>query len=90
VTVDHDRADALGVAGLRPGTRYRCSACGNVTRFDVFERARTRRYLHLDLAGSGVIEEEEVLDHELEAVVCRWCGPHAAVEVEPTPGRDAG
>lgn len=89
MTVDDDLA-GLGVAGLRPGTRYRCSACGNVTRFDVFERSRTRRYLHLDLAGRGVIEEEEVLDHQLEAVVCRWCGPQAAVRVEPTPGHDVG
>ena len=53
---------------------YRCNACGNKTRFDVFERKRVRTFQHFTLGGEMSVEEEEVLDHEIETVVCRWCG----------------
>lgn len=68
-----------------PGKRFRCDGCGNVTRFDVVERTRTRRFLHVDLGGHAVIEEEEVLDHHLETVVCHWCGTGTSVRSEPAP-----
>jgi len=32
-------------------TRWRCSRCGNLTRFDVTRSTRAREYVHLDLAG---------------------------------------
>jgi hypothetical protein len=70
---------------LSPDERYRCRACGNVTRFDLVETTRTRRYLHLDLSGDGRIDEEEILAHTLESVTCRWCGRDDVVEVEPRP-----
>lgn len=63
--------------------RYRCGACGNLTRFDVFERRRTRRYHHYTVGGDLEIEEEEVLDADVERVVCRWCNSADAVEVVP-------
>lgn len=72
-------------AGLEPGHRFRCDACGNVTRFDVLATARTRRYHHFDLGGSGSVEEEEVLSRTIESVTCRWCGRSDAVHVEPAP-----
>ncbi|MFZ4511082.1 MAG: hypothetical protein ACOYNJ_08995 [Candidatus Nanopelagicales bacterium] len=28
--------------------RWRCGHCGNLTRFDVVRRARTREYWHVD------------------------------------------
>ncbi len=65
--------------------RLRCRACGNVTRFDVVETTRTRRFRHFDLAGEGRTEEEEVLDHSVESITCRWCGRGDAVEIEPRP-----
>jgi hypothetical protein len=71
--------------GLDPGTRYRCDACGNVTRFDVVATARTRRFHHFDLGGTQVVEEEEVLDRTIESVTCRWCGRDDAVRVEAAP-----
>ena len=46
----HDRTRPLA-----PGWRYRCDACGNVTRFDVVESARTRRYVHFDLGGHQIV-----------------------------------
>ena len=61
--------------------RYRCSACGNLTRFDVVATRRTRAFHHFDLGGIDRIEEEEVLSEVIEDVSCRWCGSSAAVEV---------
>jgi hypothetical protein len=71
--------------GLEPGHRFRCAACGNLTRFDVVERARTRRYHHFDLGGIGQVEEEEILERTVETVTCRWCGRSDAIEVEAAP-----
>ncbi len=63
-----------------PTFRYRCSQCGNLTRFDVFSTKRVRAYYHYTLGGSLRVEEEEVLAEEVERVVCRWCGSSQAVE----------
>lgn len=73
---------------LAPGHRYRCDGCGNVTRFDVVTTARTRRYLHFDLGGTPVVEEEEVLTATVEAVTCRWCSREDALRIEPAPASD--
>ncbi|MGH8971118.1 MAG: hypothetical protein ACRDV1_14350 [Actinomycetes bacterium] len=68
-----------------PGTRWRCGACGNLTRFDVTRRTRTREYVHLDLAGDPSVEEREVLDDVVEQVRCRWCDGVDTVELVPRP-----
>jgi hypothetical protein len=60
-------------------TRYRCTACGNLTRFDVTMTRQTRSFHHYTVGGDLSIEETEVLVEDLESVVCRWCGPGAAV-----------
>lgn len=60
--------------------RYRCTACGNLTRFDVVESRRTKAFHHYTVGGELAIEEETVLAHEIESVTCRWCGTGAAVE----------
>ena len=57
----------------------RCGACGNKTRFDVFEHKRVRSFHHFTLGGDLEIEEEEVLSNTIEKVVCRWCGASDAV-----------
>lgn len=61
-------------------SRYRCGACGNKTRFDVYETKRVRAFHHFTLGGELEVEQEEVLDRAVERVVCRWCG--ATIEVE--------
>jgi hypothetical protein len=61
---------------------FRCDACGNKTRFDVFERKRVRAFQHFTLGGEMSVEEEEVLEREIEKVVCRWCGSASAVVAE--------
>jgi DNA-directed RNA polymerase subunit RPC12/RpoP len=54
--------------------RYRCTSCGNLTRFDVTATRRTRSFHHFTVGGELEIEEEEVLAEEVEDVRCRWCG----------------
>jgi transposase len=61
---------------------YLCRACGNKTRFDVFETKRVREFQHFSLGGEMSVEEEEVLERRLERVLCRWCG---SSEVEEQP-----
>jgi hypothetical protein len=54
--------------------RYRCTHCGNLTRFDVTTTRRSRAYHHYTVGGDLEIEETEVLAEDVEDVVCRWCG----------------
>jgi hypothetical protein len=60
--------------------RYRCSACGNLTRFDVITSWRTRAFHHYTVGGELHVEEETVLDENVDEVSCRWCGTGASVE----------
>jgi hypothetical protein len=54
--------------------RYRCSGCGNLTRFDVVATRRTRAFHHYSVGGDLTVEDEEVLEERIDAVECRWCG----------------
>ncbi|MCP4436794.1 MAG: hypothetical protein GY812_15030 [Actinomycetia bacterium] len=54
--------------------RYRCTACGNLTRFDVAATTRTRAFHHYDISGDLSVEDEQVLQRRIESVSCRWCG----------------
>lgn len=69
--------------------RYRCGACGNLTRFDVTTTRRTRAFHHYSVGGDLDVEDLEVLAEVVEAVECRWCGSGANVVVlsePPGPG----
>jgi hypothetical protein len=66
-------------SGLVPPTRYRCTACGNLTRFDVTISRRTTAFHHFSVGGELDIEDERVLDERVEAVSCRWCGTGSSV-----------
>jgi hypothetical protein len=78
-------------------TRYRCGACGNLTRFDVTSTKTTRAFHHFTIGGELVVEDEEVLEESVHEVACRWCGHGRAIEVldgeepdattEPAPGQ---
>ena len=70
-------------------TRWRCSLCGNLTRFDVTRSTRAREYVHVDLAGEPAVEEREVLADVVEHVSCRWCSAVDSVEVVPRPAAGA-
>ncbi|MGI8663717.1 MAG: hypothetical protein ACR2LQ_10965 [Acidimicrobiales bacterium] len=54
--------------------RFRCNACGNLTRFDVTTSRRTQAFHHYSVGGELRVEDERVLTEVLEAVACRWCG----------------
>jgi hypothetical protein len=66
-------------------TRWRCSRCGNLTRFDVTRSSRVREYVHLEMSGEPRIEEREVLDETVESVRCRWCNADDTVELVARP-----
>lgn len=83
-TSSSPRETSLASAGADPATgqaRYRCAACGNLTRFDVVTSRRTRAFHHYSVGGELSIEEVDVLDETVEEVSCRWCGNGKAVEV---------
>ena len=62
-----------------PVTRYRCTACGNLTRFDVTSTRRTRAFHHYTVGGELEVESEDVLDEVVDEVSCRWCGTGRSV-----------
>lgn len=69
-------------------TRYRCAACGNLTRFDVVTSRRTRAFHHYSVGGELSVEDVEVLEESVDEVSCRWCGNGRSIEVirdEPGP-----
>jgi hypothetical protein len=68
------------------GTRWRCTHCGNLTRFDVVRTVRSREYWHADLAGDPAVEEITVLSEDVESVICRWCGNGDSVVTVPKAG----
>ena len=61
------------------GVRYRCSACGNLTRFDVRTTRTTQAFHHYSVGGELEIEDVDVLAERIEEVSCRWCGSASAV-----------
>jgi hypothetical protein len=61
--------------------RYRCTACGNLTRFDVTTSRRTTAFHHYTVGGELSVEDEQVLSERVDDVSCRWCGSGASVEV---------
>jgi hypothetical protein len=63
-----------------PPARYRCTACGNLTRFDVVAERRTRAFHHFSVGGELSIEEEEVVYEHVIEVACRWCGHGDSIE----------
>jgi hypothetical protein len=76
------------VAVPGPTTRWRCTLCGNLTRFDVTRSTKAVEYVHVDLAGEQVVEEREVVGDVVEHVTCRWCKAVDQVEVVARPGAD--
>ena len=73
------RADTI--ADVSDHARYRCTSCGNLTRFDVTSTRRTTAYHHYTVGGALSVEDEQVLDETVESVECRWCGGAGRVEV---------
>jgi hypothetical protein len=63
-------------------TRFRCTGCGNLTRFDVIATRRTREFHHFSVGGDLSVDDTELLEERVEAVTCRWCGATGpAIEV---------
>lgn len=60
--------------------RYRCAACGNVTRFDVTVTRTTTAFHHFTVGGDLTVEDEQLVAENVERVSCRWCGTGSAVD----------
>lgn len=75
------------MAIAKPGDdeRWRCTGCGNLTRFDVPRTVRSEDFVHQELSGAGAVEEHTVLSETVERVRCRWCGATDAVQVVARP-----
>ncbi len=67
-------------------TRWRCTVCGNLTRFDVTRSTRAQEYVHVDLSGRPVVETRDLLVDVVEHVACRWCKAVDQVELVARPG----
>jgi hypothetical protein len=67
-------------------TRYRCKACGNLTRFNVTVTRRTKAFHHYTVGGELTVEDVEVLFERVEEVSCRWCGPGKLIEESEEEG----
>lgn len=71
-------------------TRWRCTLCGNLTRFDVTRSSKVVEYVHLDLAGEPKVEEREVVSETIESVRCRWCNAVDQIELVDRPDSRRG
>jgi hypothetical protein len=80
-----DSASTTRLAEPDSRHRWRCSACGNLTRFDVVRMRRAQDFWHVDLSGHGQVEESTTLAEEIESVTCRWCGRSDAIELVDRP-----
>ena len=61
--------------------RYRCSLCGNLTRFDVVTTTTIKAFHHYSIGGDLEIEDPQTLSSVVDEVACRWCGHGRAVEI---------
>ena len=48
-------------------SRWRCTLCGNLTRFDVQRSTRAREYVHVSLAGEPVVEQRRTAGRDRRA-----------------------
>ena len=63
--------------------RYRCSSCGNLTRFDVVTTRTVKAFHHYSVGGDLTVEDPEVLSERVVSVSCRWCNSSNGIEELP-------
>ena len=80
----------MSVPAPTPTTRWRCTLCGNLTRFDVTRTTRATEFVHVDLSGEPRVEERDVLADTIERVTCRWCNAVDQVELVDRPAAQPG
>jgi hypothetical protein len=59
--------------GAPEAQQFRCSACGNLTRFDVTVSRRVKEFRHFSVGGDLTVESTDVLEERVDLVECRWC-----------------
>ena len=70
-------------------TRFRCTGCGNLTRFDVITTRRTREFHHFSVGGELSVDDSALLEERIESVTCRWCGATGATIEQLSEGATA-
>jgi hypothetical protein len=66
--------------------RFKCNACGGLTRFSIKRSLLVETYYHQTVAGDIIPETPEVLTDEIISVECVWCGHGKNVEEIERPG----
>ena len=64
-----------------PASRYRCSSCGNLTRFDVVTTSTVKAFHHYTVGGDLEVEDLQTLSETVDSVACRWCGHGRGIEL---------
>ncbi|NNN21130.1 MAG: hypothetical protein HKL80_03905 [Acidimicrobiales bacterium] len=59
--------------------RFRCDACGNITRFDVEVVEHSKAFYHFGIGGELDIEDLKIIDRNVVEITCRWCGHGKAI-----------
>lgn len=67
-------APPKSLAQLLESHRYRCKACGGLTRFDVVRTVTFKTFHHQKVHGPASFEELEVVSDTIDKVICRYCG----------------
>ena len=71
----------------REPQQLRCSACGNLTRFDVTVTRRVKEFRHFSVGGDLTVEDAEVIEEQVDHVECRWCRASGdAIEIRSGAG----
>lgn len=60
--------------------RFKCTACGGLTRFRIKRSLIVEIYYHQTIAGDIIPETPEVLCDEIVSAECVWCGHGKNVE----------
>lgn len=69
-----EAANPPSLEGLLEAHRYRCKACGGLTRFDVVRTVTFKTFHHQEVHGPVSFEELEVVSDTIDEVICRYCG----------------
>ncbi len=59
--------------------RFRCDACGNITRFDFEVVEHSKAFYHFGIGGELNIEDLKIIDRKVVEITCRWCGHGKAI-----------
>lgn len=78
--LDEQQSKVSSIDELITHPRFRCTACGGLTRFSIKRSLLVETYYHQTIAGDIIPETPVVLADEIISVECVWCGHGKNVE----------